>query len=226
LGDRYVAITGANRGIGLELARRFAERGDRVIGLCRRTSDALAAVAAEVVEGCDLTDPGAIRAATREVAADPVDILINDAGILSHQGFDELGSREAQDAMLEQFQVNAMGPLLVTYALSDRLARGAKVALITSRMGSIGDNDSGGNYGYRMSKAALNAAGKSLALDLDARGVNVGILHPGFVRTEMTERRGHVEPHEAAAMLVERIEELGPATAGRFLHANGEELPW
>ncbi len=226
MSDRYIAITGANRGIGLEMARLFAERGDRVIGLCRRTSDALAAVAAEVVEGCDLADPGAIRAATREVAAGRIDILVNDAGILSNQGFDELGSPEAHDAMLEQFRVNAMGPLLVTHALSDRLARGAKVALITSRMGSIGDNDSGGNYGYRMSKAALNAAGKSLALDLDARGVTVGILHPGFVRTEMTAGRGHVEPHEAAAMLVERIEELGPATAGRFLHANGDELPW
>lgn len=226
MSERNVVITGANRGIGLEMARLFAERGDRVIGLCRQASDALARVATEVVAGCDVADPEAVRAAAPRVQAGPIDILINDAGILSHQGFDELGASEAQDAVLEQFRVNAMGPLMVTRALSECLRQGAKVALITSRMGSIGDNDSGGNYGYRMSKAALNAAGKSLALDLAPRGVTVGILHPGFVRTDMTERRGHVEPHEAAAMLVERIEELGPETAGCFLHANGEELPW
>ncbi len=226
MSDRNVVITGANRGIGLEMARLFAQRGDNVIGLCRRTSETLTSLATEVVEGCDLADPAAVRSATRALSAGRVDILVNDAGILSNQGFDELDSPEAQEAVLDQFRVNAMGPLLVTQALADRLPRGARVVLITSRMGSIGDNDSGSNYGYRMSKAALNAAGKSLAVDLEGRGVSVGILHPGFVRTEMTQRRGHVEPHEAAAMLVERIEALDSETAGCFLHANGEELPW
>jgi NAD(P)-dependent dehydrogenase (short-subunit alcohol dehydrogenase family) len=224
--DRTVAITGANRGIGLGMARLFAQRGDRVVGLCRRSSDALNGVADEVVEGFDVAAAHAVRSAAARLQAATIDVLVNDAGILSHQGFDDLGSHEGQDEILRQFQVNAMGPLRVTHALADRLGSGAKVALITSRMGSIGDNDSGSNYGYRMSKAALNAAGKSLALDLAARGVAVGILHPGFVRTEMTQRRGHVEPAEAAAMLVERIDALEPETAGRFFHANGEELPW
>src|SRR5690606_28790840 len=119
------------------------------------------------------------------------------------------------------FQVNALGPLLTVHAFADRRESGAKVALVTSRMGSIADNTSGGSYGYRMSKAALNAAGKSLAIDLAPRGVAVVILHPGYVRTDMTGRTGNVDPGEAAAMLVARIDELDAASRGRFLHANG-----
>jgi NAD(P)-dependent dehydrogenase (short-subunit alcohol dehydrogenase family) len=221
-----IAITGANRGIGLELARIFADRGDRVIGLCRQGSEALAATGATVVDGVDVRDWHAVQAAAGRVEAERLDVLVNDAGILSHQAFDDLADPHAQAALLEQYQVNAIGPLYVTRALAERLGRGSKVALITSRMGSIGDNDSGANYGYRMSKAALNAAGKSLALDLAPRGIRVGILHPGFVKTEMTGGRGHVEPAEAAAMLAERIDALDDASAGRFFHANGEELPW
>ncbi|MDZ7748159.1 MAG: SDR family oxidoreductase [Halofilum sp. (in: g-proteobacteria)] len=221
-----IAITGANRGIGLEIARIFRERGDRVIGLCRRGSDGLREIGAEVVDGFDVASPEALAAAAPRVDAERIDVLVNDAGILSHQSFDQLGDAEARDAILEQYRVNALGPLLVTHALADRLGKGSKVALITSRMGSIGDNDSGGNYGYRMSKAALNAGGKSLALDLGQQGIAVGLFHPGFVRTEMTGGRGHVEPAEAAAMLVERIDALDADNAGRFLHANGEELPW
>lgn len=221
-----IAITGANRGIGLEIARIFRERGDRVIGLCRRGSEDLRGIGADIVDGFDVASPEALAAAAPRVDAERIDVLVNDAGILSHQAFEELGEAEAQEQVLQQYRVNALGPLLVTHALADRLGRGSKVALITSRMGSIGDNDSGGNYGYRMSKAALNAGGKSLAIDLAPRGVAVGIFHPGFVRTEMTGGRGHVEPAEAAAMLVERIDGLNGDNAGRFFHANGEELPW
>ena len=188
--------------------------------------DALRELGAEIVDGVDVTDPDAVRRAARETSAERIDVLVNDAGILAHQSFDDLDGAEAQGRVVEQFMVNALGPILVTRALVGKLGEGSKVALVTSRMGSIGDNDSGGNYGYRMSKAALNAAGKSLALDLGARGIAVGILHPGFVKTEMTGSRGHVEPAEAAAMLVERIDELDTGNAGRFLHANGEELPW
>ncbi len=226
MAGRTVTITGANRGIGLEIARIYAGRGDHVVALVRRSSEALDEIANQVVTGVDVSDAEAIHAGVGRVDAQRIDVLINDAGILSHQRFDELGSHEAQRAIHEQFTVNAVGPLLVTHALADRLAQGAKVALITSRMGSIGDNDSGSNYGYRMSKAALNAAGKSLAIDLGCRGIAVGILHPGFVRTEMTDRHGHVEPAEAAEMLVARIDELDRSNAGRFLHANGDVLPW
>ena len=133
---------------------------------------------------------------------------------------------EAVDRIERQFRVNALGPLLTVHAFAETLASGAKVALITSRMGSMADNTSGGSYGYRMSKAALNAAGRSLANDLASRGIAVGLLHPGYVRTDMTGGRGDVEPAEAAARLVERIDDLSTANSGTFRHANGEELPW
>ena len=104
--------------------------------------------------------------------------------------------------------------------------KGAKVALVTSRMGSIDDNSSGGAYGYRMSKAALNMAGKSLAVDLRARGVAVAILHPGMVKTDMIGGNGQVEPADAAKGLLARIDDLTLATSGAFWHMNGERLPW
>lgn len=226
MSGNVVAITGANRGIGLQITRIFSDRGDHVIGLCRHASDELRAVAAQIVEGVDVTNARAVERAVDEAGAKRIDVLVNDAGILSHQSFSDLDDASAQEEVLAQYRVNALGPLLVTRAFADHLGEGAKVALITSRMGSIGDNDSGGNYGYRMSKAALNAAGKSLAIDLQPRGIAVGILHPGFVRTEMTERRGHLKPDESAALLVQRIDDLSLATTGRFFHANGEELPW
>lgn len=221
-----IVITGANRGIGLELTRLFAQRGDTVYGICRKAGDDLAATGAIVVDEIDVTDPASVRAGVARIDANRVDVLINVAGILSKEGFDELGEADAIERIRRQLDVNALGPLHVTHALHDRLGRGSKVALITSRMGSIGDNDSGGSYGYRMSKAALNAAGKSLAIDLAARDIVVGILHPGFVRTDMTGHQGHLEPAESAALLAERIDELNAANSGRFLHANGEELPW
>lgn len=221
-----IAITGANRGIGLELTRIFTQRGDTVYGICREQGEQLAATGANVIDGIDVTDPGSVRAGVGRLDVDRVNVLINVAGILSRESCDDLGDAAAIERIRRQFEVNALGPLHVTHALSGKLARGSKVALITSRMGSIGDNDSGGSYGYRMSKAALNAAGKSLAIDLAVRDIAVGILHPGFVRTDMTGHQGHVEPAESAAMLAERIDELNAANSGRFLHANGEELPW
>lgn len=221
-----VAITGASRGIGLALAALYRDRGDHVIGLCRTAGEALVDTGAEVVDGVDVASADALRDAARRVSAWRIDVLANVAGILSHESFATLDDPEAISAILRQYEVNALGPLLATHAFFGHLGKGSKVALITSRMGSIGDNDSGDRYGYRMSKAALNAAGKSLAIDLAASGVAVGVFHPGFVRTDMTEGRGNLDPPEAAALLAERIDELDLHDAGRFIHANGEELPW
>jgi NAD(P)-dependent dehydrogenase (short-subunit alcohol dehydrogenase family) len=123
-------------------------------------------------------------------------------------------------------EVNAYGPLRVTHELAPLLRRGSKVALITSRMGSIADNTSGGMYGYRMSKAALNAAGKSLAHDLAPLGIAVAILHPGYVKTDMTGGHGSVPPDDAARDLLRRIDELNLENTGTFWHANGSVLPW
>ena len=100
------------------------------------------------------------------------------------------------------------------------------MALITSRMGSIADNDSGGSYGYRMSKSALNAAGKSLALDLASAGIAVGLFHPGWVSTDMTNHNGQISAEQSASMLLARIDRLNQENSGTFWHANGEVLPW
>jgi NAD(P)-dependent dehydrogenase (short-subunit alcohol dehydrogenase family) len=152
---------------------------------------------------------------------------VNNAGI--YVSGDRLGGLDVA-GIRKQFEVNALAPLRLTDALRERLARGAKVALITSRMGSIDDNSSGGAYGYRMSKAALNMAGKSLAVDLRERGVAVTILHPGMVRTDMLGRHasqaGTVDAAEAARGLLARIDELTLETTGRFWHAKGQPLPW
>jgi NAD(P)-dependent dehydrogenase (short-subunit alcohol dehydrogenase family) len=123
-------------------------------------------------------------------------------------------------------EVNALGPLRVTAALLPVLGEGSKIAIITSRMGSIGDNSSGSQYGYRMSKAAVNAAGVSLARDLRGRGVAVAIIHPGMVRTEMTSGHG-IEPAESVRGILARIDALTLASSGSFWHATtGEVLTW
>jgi NAD(P)-dependent dehydrogenase (short-subunit alcohol dehydrogenase family) len=130
------------------------------------------------------------------------------------------------DGFRRQFEVNALGPMLVVHALQDRLADSAKVGLMTSRMGSMQDNTSGGYYGYRASKAALNAIGKSLAVDLAPRGISVVLLHPGLVATDMVGGAGDVSPDEAATQLIARIDALTTKQSGAFLHANGTPLPW
>ncbi len=215
-------ITGANRGIGLELARQMKERGEDVIAACRTASAELRELVVRVVDGVDVTTDGGVGRLANALDGHRVDVLINNAGILTKESLDDLEF----DRIRRQIEVNALGPLRVTAALLPRMGQGSKVAMVTSRMGSIDDNTSGGSYGYRMSKAALNMAGKSLAEDLKDRGIAVAILHPGFVRTEMTEGRGFVDPPESAAGLVARIDELTLETTGGFWHANGERLPW
>ncbi len=216
------AITGANRGIGLEMTRQLIERGDTVVALCRQPSPELEALGARVVDGVDVTSDDAVVAARQALEGTDIDVLVNNAGLLTRESLDDLDF----DRIRRQMEVNALGPLRVTAALLGRLHAGSKVVLITSRMGSIDDNTSGGRYGYRMSKAALNMAGMSLARDLAERGIAVGILHPGFVRTDMTGHQGMVDPPESAANLIRRIDELSLESSGTFWHANGEVLPW
>jgi NAD(P)-dependent dehydrogenase (short-subunit alcohol dehydrogenase family) len=215
-------ITGANRGIGLALATELKARGAHVIGACRRDPGELAALGVEVAEDVDVTSDKSVNLLADKLRGRTIDLLINNAGILTSESLAQLDLA----AIHKQMDVNAYGALRVTHKLLPRLKAGSKVALITSRMGSIADNTSGGMYGYRMSKAALNAAGKSLALDLAAREIWVTILHPGYVRTEMTGRHGTVEPADAARSLLERIDELDARNTGTFWHANGEVLPW
>ncbi len=218
-----VVITGANRGIGLELARQLAARGDSVVAICRKSSPELDGLQGVRVEaGIDVTQDADVHALPERVGAEPIDLLINNAGLLE---VDSLGNIDAA-SIRRQFEVNSLAPVRVTAALQAKLHQGSKVAVVSSRMGSIADNTSGRMYGYRMSKAAANAAGKSLAQELRAEGVAVVILHPGFVKTDMTAGNGDIGPDVAAKGLIARIDELALESTGRFMHANGEELPW
>lgn len=219
---KTVLVTGANRGIGLAFVQRYRQRGDRVIAVCRHSSPELLQSGAQICEGVDVADEAAVANLREQLKGVSIDVLINNAGILRDE---RLGNIDYQTVQ-EQFRVNALGPLRVTEALLDNFAKGAKVALITSRMGSIADNTSGGRYGYRMSKAALNMAGMSLARDLAPRGIAVAILHPGYVQTAMVGFGGDISADVAAQRLVERIDQLTLKNSGSFWHSNGEALPW
>ncbi len=220
-----IVITGANRGIGLALCGVFKKRGDQVVAVCRRSSTDLDDLKVEVLADVEVTSDLAVAGLRRRLAGRHVDTLILNAGILRH---DEAGLDGSLDlaTVQEQITVNAIAPLRVARELLSQLGAGSKIALITSRMGSIADNSSGGSYGYRMSKAAMNAMGMSLARDLHARDIAVAILHPGYVRTDMTGNSGNIDASESARLLVTRIDELTLATSGGFWHANGERLPW
>lgn len=215
-------ITGANRGIGLALAQQLKTEGYNIIGACRETSDELDTIATKVVTGIDVTSEDDVARLERELSGTELDLLINNAGLLDDNvlGSIDFGSID------RMMQVNAYAPLRVTQALLDNLKAGAKIGLITSRMGSIEDNDSGGRYGYRASKAALNAFGKSLAIDLKSRDIAVAILHPGYVQTRMVGFRGMITTEEAAQGLIARLNELTLENTGTFWHSNGEVLPW
>ncbi|SNY98193.1 SDR family oxidoreductase [Halomonas sp. hl-4] len=217
-----VLITGANRGVGLALAEHYAEAGYRVLGVCRQSSEALDRVADQVVEGIDITQPEDVARLAGALEGQTLDLLINNAGLLRDES---LGSIDF-DSIREQMEINAYAPLRVTQALLPHLNKGSKIANITSRMGSIADNDSGGRYGYRASKAALNAFGKSLAMDLRPRGIAVAQLHPGYVQTRMVNFGGLISPQDAALGIAARIDALTLDTSGGFWHSNGESLPW
>jgi len=216
-------VTGANKGIGLALVELLRQREVNVLATCRKSSTALERTGAEVAAGIEVTDDAGIAKLVAAVGTRSIDLLINNAGIMV---WPETLAELDPSAVRRQFEVNALAPLRITAALRARLGKGAKVGLVTSRMGSIDDNGSGGAYGYRMSKAALNMAGKSLSVDLKPAGVSVAILHPGMVKTEMTGDHGQVEPLDAARGLLARLDELTLETSGGFWHANGQRLPW
>jgi NAD(P)-dependent dehydrogenase (short-subunit alcohol dehydrogenase family) len=214
-------VTGANRGIGLALCRLLQARGDSVIAVCRTPSAELQALEVRIEKGIELTSAKSLEDLSTRLAGVRLDGAILNAGILEG---DDLKSFSAE-SLQRQFEVNAVAPLLLARALLPNLAEGSKLGLITSRMGSIDDNGSGGYYGYRMSKTALNMAGRSLAVDLRPRGIAVAILHPGMVATRMVGFAG-IPPEQAAAGLLARLDALKLGGSGRFWHAKGEELPW
>ena len=226
-----VLVTGADRGIGNALCRACHARGDDVIAACLGDSDELRALGIRVEPGVDVTSDEAVRGLAGGLAATGtvLDLLINNAGIAER---DSLGALD-YDAIRRQFEVNTLGPLRVTEAFLERLKPGSKVAFITSRIGSLGDNQSGGLYGYRISKCAANMVAVNLAHDLAKRGIAAVVLHPGMVATAMTfddERHEARPPEDAAAALIERIdqvERVEPGTPPAFWHAPERTIiPW
>ena len=216
-------ITGANRGIGTEYCRQLQARGDSVVAACRRPSAELEALGVRMEAGVDIRSDDAVAGLVERLDGLPLDGLIHNAGILEPTSLETLDL----DSLRRQFEVNALGPLRLTGALLSQLQRGSKLILMTSRMGSIADNSSGGSYGYRMSKVALSMAGKSLAIDLAPRGIAVAILHPGLVRTRMTGFTAQgISPEQAVQGLLQRLDALTLDNSGTFWHANGEVLPW
>lgn len=216
-------VTGANRGIGFEYCRQLQARGDSVIAVCRTASDELKALEVRVEEGIDVTSNDSVADLLARLEETQIDVLINNAGIIKRVTLEHLDF----DSIREQFEINALGALRVTQVLLPRLKAGGKVALMTSRMGSIADNTSGSSYGYRMSKVALSMAGKSLSHDLKSLGIAVAILHPGLVQTRMTNFTANgITPEESVRGLLARIDELTLDNTGTFWHSNGEVLPW
>ena len=214
-------VTGANRGIGLEYCRQLKERGDDVIAVCRSMSDELKELDVQIETDVDITTDSSVAQLVKKLDGKQLDVLINNAGIIERVSLDNLDF----DSIRKQFEVNAVGPLRLTQALLNNLKSGSKIILMTSRMGSIDDNTSGGSYGYRMSKVALSMAGKSLSEDLKSKNISVAILHPGLVKTRMTGFSG-ITTEESVKGLLARIDELNMENTGTFWHSNGEVLPW
>ena len=216
-------ITGSNRGIGLELCKQVLERGDEVIATCRKSSLELNNLGVRIEENIDISSKESIDNLRKNLSGLELDCLIHNAGIHEYNSFDDLD----QQSILRQFLVNALSPISMTKSLKSLLKKSSKIAFITSRMGSIGDNSSGSSYGYRMSKVALSMAAKSLSKDLLEEDIFVAILHPGLVSTRMTGfTKSGITTEESVRGLLKRIDSLDKNNTGTFWHANGEILPW
>jgi short-subunit dehydrogenase len=217
-----VVITGATGGIGFEFCRHYLQQGHRVIAVCRKPTDELKALGPEIVDGVDLTTEDGIAKVKKACDGTKIDLLINNAGMMQNEILGDIDP----ESLRVQFELNAMAPLRLTEILLPQLQDGSKVAMITSRMGSIADNTSGGRYGYRASKAALNMLSVSLAHDIRDRNIWVGILHPGFVQTKMTNFNGQLTPEQSVQGMTKIIDQAKVQESGQFWHSNGETLPW
>ncbi len=224
-------IIGADRGIGKCIAVELTQRGDDVIAACLGGGEDLAELGIAVEPHVDVTSDAAVAALADRLNGRGVTLtwLLHVAGVLA---LDELETVDF-DEVRREFEINGIGPLRVARALAPLLTDDAKVGIVTSRVGSLSDNTSGGMYAYRISKAAANMAGLNLSHDLGRRGVAVLMLHPGMVATDLTKDLGgeyataqYITPEQAAHGLINNMDGLSLATAGRFQHSNGEYLPW
>ena len=227
-----ILITGANRGLGLEFARQLAPDAKRIIACCRNPARAnelnqLATESDGVVQTrvLDVTDGARIKALAAEFAGQPLDLLLNNAGIMGPR---LSGGIQDADAWRQVLEVNTIAPLKMVESLLDSVAISERklIVNISSKMGSIGDNQSGGGYVYRSSKAALNAVMKSLALDTAERGVTVLLMHPGWVATDMGGPKGLIDAATSVAGMKRIIDSADSSLAGQFLNYDGAQIPW
>lgn len=226
-----ILITGANRGIGLEFTKQYLARGETVVATCRDMAAAtdLQALAAQhnqlTLLNLDVSNAASLSGFAAQLGQIPIDIFVNNAGIYGpRSGFGNLEEK----SWAEVFQVNSSAPLILTQMVINNLRSGKlkKIVFLTSKMGSIGDNQGGGSYIYRSSKAALNAAVKSLSIDLADEGFLVGLLHPGWVRTDMGGPNGLIDAQTSVAGLTKVIDELGDHNSGSFFNYDGSSIPW
>lgn len=229
---KNVFITGANRGIGLELTRQYLAAGEKVFASARDPSiESLSRLTERYPDNLkivmlDVTDESNIQTVAGSLESTSIDLLINNAGLFhsKHEDFSSLNP----DIWIEEFRVNSIAPFLVTRALKSNLANAnsSVVGMISSKMGSMGDNQSGGSYSYRSSKAALNAVSVSLANDLSDLDISVVALHPGWVQTDMGGPNGLIDVETSATGLKAILDKAGKAESGKFYDYSGKQLPW
>ena len=228
----HALITGANRGIGLEHARQLLERTWTVTAAVRDPDRAEDLKALDPGDGrlkivaYDASDLTAAETLKSHVEG-PIDILFANAGVMGPKSQDDYRTAAGED-LLDVIRINSVAPLALVAAFAEEVAKSQMkvMALQSSRMGSIADNESGGRYVYRASKAALNAVGKSLSVDLKDKGITVLVLHPGWVRTDMGGPNGLITVQECVDGQLDLIARANPAMNGRFFHSNGQDLPW
>jgi len=231
--SRTILITGSNRGLGLQMVKQSVKNGWRVYACCRHPSNAddLIKVASLTpgqvsVHVLDIAETAQIQALAYELRNTPIDWLINNAGVygsMDHQ----FGNTDEAD-WLKTFQINTIGPMKVTEAFVANLESGSekKIATLSSKMGSMEDNTSGGSYIYRSSKAALNAVVKSLSFDLKDKNITSLVMHPGWVRTDMGGANGEIDAQESVVKMFDTIERASLKDSGKFFDIDGSIIPW
>jgi NAD(P)-dependent dehydrogenase (short-subunit alcohol dehydrogenase family) len=223
-----VLITGANRGLGLEMARQYFADGWHVIACCRDPEQAHALHKLKdniKILQVDVSDAHSIKDLTHHIGNQPIDILLNNAGVLPEdQAF---GTVEAE-LLIETFKVNTVAPFILSEVLLENIAASDLkiIANMSSVMGSIAENSSGGHYAYRSTKAALNAMTKSMAIDLKAQGIKVVVLHPGWVQTAMGGPNATLAPEESVQNIRTLLSTLSLADSGSFMRYDGGKLTW
>ena len=227
-----VLVTGANRGLGLEFSRQYAAEGWQVLAACRTPDEAGELKKLEADSGgrvrvlpMDVMDITSVKAAAGVIGKEPIDLLLNNAGVMGPR--ERLGDLDYA-AWARVLDANTLGPMRVVETFVGNVAKGSqkKIVTITSGMGSLADNTSGGSYAYRSSKAGVNMVVRSLALDLAPRGITCIVMNPGWVRTDMGGPRGTIAPAESIKAMRSVIADLRPDDSGKFLNYTGEPFPW